>query len=58
MEVAWALCVPSLDLVTVFHQCHNRAKDYPPEDVALARTFFEGARGKMYPHVGDPAMLI
>jgi len=58
MEVAWALCIPSLDYVTVFHKCQNRAKDYPSEDVALARTFFEGARGNMYPHVGDSAMLI
>ena len=35
MELAWALCIPSLDLLTVFHRCADRSKDYAPADLSL-----------------------
>ena len=57
-KLAWAMCIPSLDQLTVFHKCKDRAKDYPTEDVAMARQFFEGHRGWAYPHVNDPASVI
>ena len=57
-ELAWALCIPSLDKLSVFHKCQNRARDYAAADVAEARHFFEGSRGKMYPHAGDAATMI
>jgi len=106
MEVAWALCVPSLDKLTVFHRCNDRHQtqsqfagdqrgsageegevshgvlgrgvgdgpiasamalsksrsgrgaEYTNEDTAFAKSFFEGPRAKMYPHVGDPSIMI
>jgi hypothetical protein len=83
MEIAWALCVPTLDKLTVFHRCRNHlpttttasktessgavagpggsggsGAPYKSGDVAFAKAFFEGPRAKMYPHVGDPSMII
>ena len=58
MELAWALCIPSLDALTVFHKCANRAKDYSLADLATARQFLKGQRQGMYPHVNDPSVLI
>lgn len=58
LEVAWALCVPSLSKLAVFHKCHNKVKEYPTEEVTQARKFFESPRNRMYLHASDADMLL